>query len=346
MKNKYHSQKQTRREFLKKISITGSSFYLGIGGVFTYAKTNKVNPAFSSDFEYKSKTVSVKHVRELKKWFDQLENEKKIGTNKTFRSYIGGFKFDPEEILPGAKSIVIISIPQKISSITFNYKGKKTKILIPTGYVDDGTTFEGIKARIMNDIIKDPVKKLQEQVHLPLKTVSVRSGLADYGKNNITFVDEYGSFHQLIGLYTDKELEDNWRPLNMLRLCKGCSICIKDCPTKCIRDENFVIDVNHCITLYNELPDPFPEWIPPEVHHTLVGCLKCQYTCPANETRIKEIDKLAELTEKETEFLLGESKDENIHKQIAGKLPRFPSVNNLDYFRRNFKLAFANITNP
>ncbi|MFC1724397.1 4Fe-4S double cluster binding domain-containing protein [candidate division KSB1 bacterium] len=335
----------TRREFIKKLSTAGAAVYLGIGDIFALDKSGKSIPDETANFEYKYSTVSVKHVKEIGRWFDKLKSEEKIGKNETFRSYIGAFKFDPEEILHGAKSLILVSNRQKISSVVFNYKGKKTEILIPTGYADDGLTFESVKARIMEDIIKDSAKKLQEQVHLPLKTMSVRSGLADYGKNNITFVDEFGSFHQLIGLYTDKELEDNWRPLNMLRLCKGCSICIKDCPTKCIREENFVIEVDKCLPLFNELPDPFPEWLPSEVHHTLVGCLKCQYTCPANENRIKDIDKLADITEEETGFLLGESKNEKIHKQIAEKLKRFPSVNNLDYFRRNFKLAFANIIN-
>ena len=342
MKNDVFSSKQTRRDFIKKLTISVPAVYLGVGGIFSMAKAKNTNPLTSTDFEYKYKTVSVKHVEELKKWFDKLKKENKIGTNKTFRGYIEGFKFNPEEILQGAKSIIVISIPQKVSSIVFNHKGKKIEILIPTGYVDDGLKMEDAKKRIMKDIVKDSGKKLQEGVRLPIKTVAIRSGLADFGLNNISFVDEYGSFHMLLGFYTDKELPDNWRPLNMLRLCKGCTICKDRCPTKCIRDDNFVINIDKCVTLYNEVTDPMPDWVPAETHNALVGCMKCQDTCPANASRIKDIDKLAEITEKETEFLLSDKKDDKLHKQIAKKLVRFPSVNNLDYFRRNFKLVFKN----
>ncbi len=344
MQNKKMIQEQTRRDFLKKVTVTGSAVYFGMGGIFASARPHRKDTIRPFNFKYKFKTVSVKHVQELKKWFDKLYAEKRIGNNQTFRKYLSGFNFNSEEILAGAKSIIVVSTEQKISSIIFNHKGKKTEILIPTGYVDDGLTYKLVKERLMKDIIKDPGKKIQEGIRLPIKTVSVRSGLADYGKNNITFVDEFGSFHQLLGFYTDAELEDNWRPLNMLRLCKGCSICIKDCPTQCIREDNFIINVDKCITLYNEIATPIPDYIPGDAHHTQVGCLKCQYPCPANASRINDIDNLAEISEDETDFLLGNKKDKKMHDRIAGKLARYPSAKNLDYFRRNFKLAFANLS--
>ncbi|MFC1724723.1 4Fe-4S double cluster binding domain-containing protein [candidate division KSB1 bacterium] len=337
---------QTRREFLKGITAAGSVVVFGTGNLFALSKTKKKWRHLPDDFQYKYRTVSVKHVEEVKKWFDKLNEEKKIGTIERFRKYMGTFNFNPEEIMPGAKSLIIISLPFKTASVLFNYKSKKIEILIPSGYSrpEFALNVPSITNLIMNDIIKDSNKKIQfTGATLPLKTFAVRSGLADYGKNNITFVEEYGSFHRFAGLYTDKELEDNWRPLQMLRICKGCSICINECPTKCIREENFIINADKCISIYNEEPGQFPDWMPKEVHHTLVGCLKCQYTCPANDSIIKDIDKLAEISEDETEFLLSDKTDKEIYSKISKKLARFPSVRNFDDFRRNFKMAFANI---
>ena len=116
-----------------------------------------------------------------------------------------------------------------------------------------------------------------------MKQLAVRSGLAAYGRNNITYIDGFGSFHQLQAFYTDQPLEVHWGKLQMYRLCKGCRICLDDCPTGAIRSSDFVIDPARCITLFNEYPDPLPAWIPASAHNALVGCLRCQLTCPGNE---------------------------------------------------------------
>jgi len=49
------------------------------------------------------------------------------------------------------------------------------------------------------------------QTNLPLKTLAVRSGLAKYGRNNITYIDGMGSFYRLVAYYTDiPPQENNW----------------------------------------------------------------------------------------------------------------------------------------
>jgi epoxyqueuosine reductase len=34
--------------------------------------------------------------------------------------------------------------------------------------------------------------------------------------------------------------------------------------------------------MYNEQPEPFPDWIELNWHNCLVGCLRCQIVCPHN----------------------------------------------------------------
>jgi len=345
MKKQEPSKTNSRREFIRTLAIVTPAFFINYRDLLAMnssqplLKINKTTP----NIEYKYRTFSVDHIGEVKEWFDKLKSENKISDNKTFRSYIDNFVFKPEEVMPGAKSIIIISLPQKVLSLIANYKSNKYELLVPTGYADDGIKFSDVKDRIMSDIIKDSSKKLIEKVKLPLKTISVKSGLAEYGKNNITYVDGYGSYHQLIGFYTDKVLEDNWNPLKLLRECNGCSICINNCPTKCFREDNFVIDIGKCVTLYNELPDPIPAWMDTKAHNALVGCTKCQWDCPANAEVNKKIERFAELTNEETEFLLNKGTDENIKKNIIAKLStKFPYINDIDYVSRNFKLVMNN----
>jgi epoxyqueuosine reductase len=285
---------------------------------------------------------SVEHLREAKSWFEKLRGNGRLSANKTFQSYIGGFCFDQRAALPDAKSFIVFAIPEKLHFITFHHQGARYDIKIPTGYVDSGLTGDIIRKQIRSDILRDPRKKLKGRVRLPLKTLAVRSGLAEYGRNNITYVNGYGSYHALYGLYTDKELEDNWGPMKMLRLCKGCSVCTRECPTRCIRPSNFVIDEGRCVALYSELPGIMPGWIKPDAHNALIGCLKCQFDCPANAEGARNIEKIAELTEEETDFILKQGTDKEIYKRILEKLKVFPYAEDLAYFSRNLKLVMAN----
>lgn len=332
---------QSRRAFIKNIAVFGSLTTI-IPGVLTRAEGSTSMNVYGSDFEYKFKTISVEHIKEIKDWFKRLKENNKLSSNETYSGYID-FDFDYKKTMAETKSIVLVAIPQKIASVTFNYKNHKYDVLIPTGYVDDNAKLEDIKTRIRQEITKD-TNSLLEIAGLPYKTLAVRSGLAQYGLNNITFVEGYGSFHRLLGFYTNIELDDNWGPLKTMRLCKGCAICKKSCPTDCIRENNFVIDVDKCIPLYNEVLDPIPEWIDTKVHHTMVGCLKCQWDCPANTEGIKIIENLADISAEETALILSNRKDEKLQKSITDKLiARYPSVKYFDYFRRNTSLALANI---
>jgi len=335
------SSRQSRRDFVKTAASSAALFCFGARFGSPQAPA-KPSPAPGGP-PLKWRSASVKRLPEIKEWLAKLDREKKMSRNKIFRGYIGGFEFDPPKSLPDARSIVVLARPQKIAAVGFRRKGRVVDILIPTGYVDDEVTLDGLKARIARDILKNPAAKL-ERARLPLKTLANRCGLAEHGKNNITFVEGFGSFHALSAFYTDMTMEDQWGPLRMLRECKGCSICLKDCPTGAISESNFVIDVGKCLTLYNEIPEAFPAWLEPKVHHTLVGCLRCQRGCPPNAAGIASIEKLADLSEEESALVLEGGQDKALQESIAVKLKRFLAVTDFPPFFRNARLAWANLT--
>lgn len=337
-------RRQSRREFLKNAVLTGSALCIGTGKISALDQYKKTESE-PIDFEYKYRTLSVTHVQELKEWLERLRREGRFGQNKTWRGYIGNFIFEPDKLLPGARSLIVLSISSPNATLTFHKDGHRFQVFIPSGYVDDLITEELVAARVRKEVVRDPGKKLKFNPKLPLKTLAVKSGLARYGRNNIAYVDGFGSFHRLVGIYTDEVLEDSWGPLQMMRECKGCSICINDCPMKCIREEPFVINVDRCITLYNELNDPLPEWIDPKAHNALVGCLKCQSRCPANAEANRRVVRLPELSAKETELILQQGKDKGLHRSIISKLKRFPVAEDLAYMSRNLSLVLAN-TSP
>ena len=332
-----NSLKWTRRGFLKLAGRSVAMLCLASGRIFPMRKSN-LTIAPESDAGFRFRTVSVRHLHELREWMDRLDRAGRLSANPTWRSYVDSFQYSPPKALADARSLVIMATPLKIARIAFNTEGRKRTIMIPAGYVDDGLKLEDYQDLIFRSGIVGKGRKL-ERARLPLKQLAVRSGLAEYGRNNITFIDGYGSFHQLLAFYTDQLLEDHWGRLKMLRLCKGCSICLKACPTGAIRENDFVIDPARCITLYNELPASLPAWIPPSAHNALVGCLKCQLTCPGDEEQVDELWDLGEVPETETSALLSGKVDDGTGQALKARFKRIGGGDDLAYIARNLKLA-------
>ena len=339
MKTGDRPQRTSRREFLRQAGSMGAMLCLAAGRLFPLRKeTRALEPETLPAFQFRS--VSVRHLRELQEWMSKLDKAGRLSANKTWRSYIDSFQYTVPKTLTAARSLIIMATPLKIARIVFHVAGRKLVIMIPCGYVDDGLTLSEYQNMLFQKGVV-PVDSRLERARLPLKQLAVRSGLAEYGKNNITFVDGYGSFHQLLAFYSDRPLEDHWGSLKMLRLCKGCSICLRECPTGAIRENDFVIDPGRCITLYNELPDPMPSWIPASAHNALVGCLKCQLPCPGNEELIGEFWDLGEVPEAETAALVSGSIDTGTAAALKARFKRIGGGDDLPYIARNLKLVLG-----
>ncbi len=335
-----------RRDFLKQLGAAGAVMCLWPTSGFARTllpEEASTQPAAPPTMRYQYRTVSVSHLGELKAWFETLDKGGKLSKNEVFRKYIGGFQFELPAAMPAAKSLLVVSIPQKLASFTFHRRGQAYVMLIPTGYVDDGLDVAVLKAQLAREVLKNPEGKF-ERARLPQKTLAVRSGLAMYGKNNVSYVPGYGSFHMLATYFVEQELPDQWQKMmKLMPSCAKCSICTRLCPTQCIRPENFVIDAGRCVALYNEIEVPVPDWMDPKVHHTVAGCLHCQLKCKGNRGYTEDIDAVADFDENETDFLAGGSTEETMVKAVKAKLKRFPMVEEYSLFSRNMKLALANL---
>lgn len=273
---------------------------------------------------YKYRTVSVKHLHQLQDDFEVLDTAGKISHNTVFRKYISTMTHELPPSFLDAEYIIIIAVFTPLLTADFHYKGEKHQVLVPH-YYDDGITEELMKNTIQNQIIGSNGYRVENaKMDVLLKRLAVRSGLGKYGRNNLCYVDEMGSFVRLHAYLTDYKFDaDNWTKVNLMDSCSNCKICASNCPTGSISEDNFVIDIEKCIPLYNEIPGEFPWWLNPASHNALMGCLKCQIICPGNNRVVTQTQKLEDISEEETIALLEGNLDDAQITSISRKTRMF-----------------------
>jgi epoxyqueuosine reductase len=282
-----------------------------------------VSDILQSEFDKinaKFRTVSTIHLKDLQKEINQWR-QKGLITEKFFKQNYGQFCFKPPETIPNASFVIIIGIPQKIIPVKFFYKGKEYKTVFPPTYM-----YSEVRSTCMKILSKILGKKgyFVERAILPMKLLAVKSGLAKYGRNNISYVDKMGSFTRLEAFYSDyKFTTDDWYEKQIMESCKTCNLCQKVCPTKCIPKNRILIHADHCLTYLNENEGEFPSWINKKSHNAIVGCMCCQMVCPIDKKFYKMDKQTINFTEKETLVILQKTPRKLIPKALANKLIHF-----------------------
>ena len=266
---------------------------------------------------YKYKTVSITHLPDVQNTVGELVRQG-ILSEKLCRDW--QFYLDSNKNLPEAKTIIIVAMPQFITYLCFRWQGIDYPANIPPGYFTQKD--ESCAAAILKGVIEHKGYKVSK-ARLALKTLAVRSGLAKYGRNNISYVPGMGSFHRLIAFYTDYLCEkDDWDEIRLMKSCDNCSLGRENCPTGSISNERFLIHAENCLTHFNEYEYDFPQWLKPEWHDALIGCMRCQSVCPVNKPYLNKIEKGPTFSEEETELILNRKPVEQLNSETRIKLER------------------------
>lgn len=284
---------------------------------------------------YKGKIVSAQHIPELQKAIKEL-HEKNLIDPRFYDEYKDYFEFEPEAKFGEIKSLFMVSVPQPQHKVIFHWKGSDIPLIIPPTYLFSRAVIDKAQAFLV-EILK-PLGYNVEYALLPQKTLAVRVGLAEYGRNNITYIPDMGSFHRPSTFYSDFPYEEgNWQELRYMDLCEECSACVRNCPTGAIPTDRFLLRVEKCLTFHNEHPGdvPFPDWIDSSWHNCLVGCMRCQTVCPANKKVLKWIEPGPSFTEEETKLLLNGKGMEELSEETRSKIRKHDLENYLYVYPRN-----------
>jgi len=257
------------------------------------------------------------------------------------QTYLAEFDYRPPEALPGTRSIIVVAVPQPQVRVTFTWNGEPLQCIIPPTYPE--REMDARVYRVLREIL-EPAGYRLVGASLPKKPLAVRSGLAAYGSNNITYVPGMGSFHGLVAAYTDLPVaEDGWREPQMLERCRTCKACLHHCPTGAITAERFLLHAERCITFHNEKPGcvPFPSWMGAAWHNCLVGCLQCQWVCPENRQGRQWIEEGVVFSREETELLLAGVPLEEIPACTLEKMQRVHLDLWADILPRNLRALLA-----
>lgn len=287
---------------------------------------------------FKAKTVSTVHLPELQQDIDKFHRQGLLD-KKLSDSYLR-FQYGAPEDLPGATVIFIIAVPQPITRAKFTWQGTTYEADIPPTYI--GKTDDTRVKDLLTSVLKPAGYRL-DRARLPVKTLAVRSGLAQYGRNNITYVPGMGSFQRLVAFYSDCSIErDDWQELKVMKACETCFKCLENCPTQCISTGRFLIHAENCLTYLNEGEREFPDWVKPDWHNALIGCMRCQLICPINKTRIKKVAEGPAFSEKETGLLLQKVPFDKLAEETREKLISISANDWYEVLARNLDLLIKN----
>lgn len=288
---------------------------------------------------WEARAVRVERLEDLRRAIEELRARGQL--DGTFaQERLAFFSFDLSPELPEARSIIVIAVPAPAVRLTFLWRGAPRAAVLPPTYAGYGATTRRVQdeaAAVLGEGGWRAVRPL-----LPLKTLAVRSGLAEYGRNNISYVPGMGSYAQLVALLSDLPCEeDAWHEPVMLARCETCEACRRACRGGAILDDRFLLRAERCLTYHNERAAPFPEWIGADWHHALMGCMECQRVCPEDKPYRKQVVAGETFGEEETALLLSGPAREALPSGLADKLARLELLDDLSILSRNLRMLIG-----
>jgi epoxyqueuosine reductase len=218
-------------------------------------------------------------------------------------------RIDPQQVLPGAKSIVTLAVSyageegsNQYSVFSVQSPNGATHVPPATLNAAHCTLHTGLVARYArfadyHDVLAGPLKQLSDFVNKlggagtrslwyvdtgPVleRDLAQRAGLGFIGKHTNLISRRLGNWFFLAEIITTVELEPDAPEKNR---CGTCARCITACPTQAITAP-FQLDARRCISyLTIELKGGIPVELRPAIGNRIYGCDDCLEACPWNK---------------------------------------------------------------
>ena len=283
----------------------------------------------------KCRIVSSRHVKDLQ---NEIEAEHAQGllAEEFYKERLKFYQFSLPEGFSSGESLIVAAIPRPQTPMNFSWNGKKLSLILPPTYAKYSEINRQVGG-LLSEVLA-PEGYRVAQALLPLKLLAVRSGQAEYGRNNIGYISGMGSFFQLAAYYSDMPCqEDTWQDPVMMERCKTCQACMIKCPTGAIAPDRFLLHAERCLVFHNERSSSyqFPNWIGPEMHNCLMGCMLCQRYCPEDKPFLEWFEESQDFDDDETSLLMKGSTLDRLPAKTGKKLDRLELINDIDKFPRN-----------
>ncbi len=253
----------------------------------------------ASEHEDRIKVISVKYLGDLKRIINEFSQNEELNS---FQDWIVNnlYNYEVPKAEFGIKSIILMAIHHPFyAKVNFYYDGRAFSALslVPPDFIGAERYLKAFTDKRGWHII--PAGSL------PLKRLGVHSGLAKYGRNNISYIEGLGSNFSYAAYFSDLPVEnDTWGEVTNAEICSNCTACLNSCPTNAIQKDKFLIDNKRCLSFFNEVPNEMPDWLPLSAHHSLYDCIICQRVCPMNKNQVSNVYDNISFTEEETSMLL------------------------------------------
>jgi len=271
-----------------------------------------------AESNFQCSIISVQHILDLKSELEQRLGDGSLDRN-FYHERLTSFSYNIPAEFPDAKTIINTAAPQPKIKVEFCLDGNNFFAFIPPTYSYET---DAVAQQVLSRLLANDGYRVQKAV-VPEKMLAVKSGLAGYGRNNVTYIEPFGSFVRLKSFWTDLPTDFSyWQEFRVMERCHNCSACIKKCPTQAITSDRFIIRAERCLTFLNEKTDPFPDWIRPDWHNCLIGCMICQDICPMNKAVKDQVVDGENFSEQETLMILKGERKEKLALATQDKLKR------------------------
>jgi epoxyqueuosine reductase len=256
---------------------------------------------------------------ELAGILDELGSSGEV-TESLLAEYAQSLTFSCPDDVPLPRALIVVASRSPVVKVRFHLETGPFEAVIPPTYISSDAG--GRCLELMRSVL-GPAGFKVGRARIPVKLLAVRTGLAQYGRNNVAYVRNLGSLVRLDAFCTDAPLHvEDYRSKGSWRLscCPPCRNCHHVCPTGCIPYDGKVIEAERCLTFINEHEGEWPEWVDPRGHNSLVGCMRCQEMCSANRVHLRIPKVIAEFDGEETDWILRDLPAEQLPPAVRAKL--------------------------